>query len=395
MAPCLVSPSSDEPVLDIGAFAERILLFESYVLESARLSEVSSLVAAFGFDGVYQLVDSGVLVIYADAFAVGEGSLFKNDLPPAAFQLLHVRPQDPKRVVSEWLRPIMDIPGLSGKQAKRLKSLIGTRLQRAPPNAGQATLANTALDVVQKPALTRAAMEMELARVIGVSGEANALVECRITPESGQVYVVESNLSQRFQLPADVARQVEKKALLAVANLNHRIEWMDTFKALPAFNDTDVALFQTKLGYVAAALEGSNQQARLGRVLELAGIPNVGEAARAGTLDFARLLEVRASDEAKAFRDWLSRTDELGDEDIRKLLSGLSARMARAVNSPAGKVIRVLLGTAVGAAASGAVGAGLGTAAGLLDQFIWDALLPRRGPWTFVDDRIKSLLAVE
>ncbi len=47
--------------------------------------------------------------------------------------------------------------------------------------------------------------------------------------------------------------------------------------------------------------------------------------------------------------------------------------------------------TLIGACLDPALGAVSGLGFGLLDQFIWDRLLPQRGPWSVVGERFPSV----
>ena len=173
-------------------------------------------------------------------------------------------------------------------------------------------------------------------------------------------------------------------------NLNWQVERMKTFEAVVGFRDIDALLYDRKLGILAQPLllDGASQ---LTRVVSGAGLPDLGDAARGGKLDFGGLLELRDSDEAKEFRDWLRRADEYSDDDLRKLVDGLGARIARWVNAPVGRVLRVLVPTMIGACVEPTVGTATGAAFGLLDQFLWDRILPRRGPWSLVGEKFRSL----
>src|SRR5690606_25091919 len=48
-----------EPTLEVGAFVERLLVFDSVVLRSARLAEVEGLVEVFGPRATSRLIESG------------------------------------------------------------------------------------------------------------------------------------------------------------------------------------------------------------------------------------------------------------------------------------------------------------------------------------------------
>jgi hypothetical protein len=59
-----VDATVDLTHFDLGRFAERLLLFETYVLKSARLVEVPTLIQVFGTKEFTELLESGALVIH-------------------------------------------------------------------------------------------------------------------------------------------------------------------------------------------------------------------------------------------------------------------------------------------------------------------------------------------
>lgn len=79
------------PTLDVGAFAERILLFARNVLESAKLLELPAIVAACGYKGTCELIETGALNILSDICPVGESAASGSDLPPDAYKLVAIR----------------------------------------------------------------------------------------------------------------------------------------------------------------------------------------------------------------------------------------------------------------------------------------------------------------
>ncbi len=372
---------------DIGHFVERLLLFDGYVMESARLTEIPEIVAAFGYQGASQMIESGAVEIYCDAFSIGEGGPGRRHLPLGSYRFTTVRDADPKSTTSRWLQPIMSIPGLTHQEARRLKSLVGTHVKHSPPKAGLATLDGTRADLVGKPEIARQALGLELSRGNYPAVEQTEL-ELSLTHADG-VYTAESNVAELTGADARAAHLAIQRALLAVVRLNFTVEWMETFSAVSAFQFGDLPLYRSKLALVAQTLQGGQREVQLGRVADLAGLPDLAAAAKAGRVDYQRLLEVRSSDEARDFRKWLAGTDELQDEEVRKLVGGLGQKVRRVVQSPAGRVLRVLVPTAIDTAWGTGGVAGLGC--GLLDQFIWDRVLPNRGPWSFVDDEFPSL----
>lgn len=60
----------DHPVIDIGAFIENLILFDTFVLKSNGLKEFPPLVRLFGFSGVQELLKSNSLRLHCEMFTI-------------------------------------------------------------------------------------------------------------------------------------------------------------------------------------------------------------------------------------------------------------------------------------------------------------------------------------
>lgn len=379
---CLAN--SQEPALETGNFVERLLVFDEIVLKSNQLAEVEGVVQLFGSRGTTHLIESGVLAVHAEALTCGVRD--SSDSPGLDF--VTVRLADRKASASRWLQRIMSISGLNYREARKLKSVVGTHLLSAPDGFGAEARKETAVDLERRPELVQQALSMAIAEELDDSVDST---EAQISWKKGAgAYTWESNLAGAFRVTPQAEREIAKKVILGVGHLNEQLERMKTFEAVTGFRNQDVALYQQKVGALAPFPEARAKE-QLSRVVSLAGFPDVGVAARQGKLKCDRLLELRDSDEARAFRDWLRRADDVSDDELTKLLGGLSSRISRVVNAPSGRIMRVLLPTAALMGVDPAAATVAGAALGVLDQFIWDRLLPKRGPWSLVADEFPSL----
>jgi hypothetical protein len=135
---------------------------------------------------------------------------------------------------------------------------------------------------------------------------------------------------------------------------------------------------------VATIAASSNHEPRFERVLDIAGLP----AAQLGQtrIDAEKLLRIRESDECRAFRDWLSRTDSLSDAELKKRLTGVGTRICQVLNSKPGKAIRFVVSNGLGLL--GPIG---GLTAGAVDSFILDRLAPRDAVLAFLSESYQPL----
>src|SRR6266852_1457201 len=72
--------------LDIGGLIYRLLLFDTYVLYSVRLKEISAMVHEFGLSGTLELLSSGALELLCECAQFVEGQFNTPPAPPLTFQ---------------------------------------------------------------------------------------------------------------------------------------------------------------------------------------------------------------------------------------------------------------------------------------------------------------------
>ncbi len=172
-------------------------------------------------------------------------------------------------------------------------------------------------------------------------------------------------------------------------SFNKKIEQMKRHNALATFNEDDLPLLDDKLDFLIREVNPEAQRDRLRRVLTITGMPDIERAAGDGSLKIPRLLEVRESRECREFREWLSSVDSASDRDIQDRFGSLKARLSVLAHGTLGKTVRWLSSTALGSVPP--IGPVLGAAAGLLDTFLVDKVLPENGPVTFLRKEYPSV----
>ena len=206
-------------------------------------------------------------------------------------------------------------------------------------------------------------------------------------PEAG-VFEIETNIDKMFGLSIEQTHKTIGSGLMALGNVNYRLEVMNQVNALTGFDDSDLAIWQGKLGSVFEQARSREYAAeatveRLTRVLELKGFPALGEALSRGKLNLARLLEVRNDSKVDEFRRWLANVQAVPDEDLAARVNDLRARLSGLADSPAAKVVRFVVTTAVGLVPG--IGPIAGALLGALDMFALEKLLGKPGPVSFVN----------
>jgi hypothetical protein len=140
------------------------------------------------------------------------------------------------------------------------------------------------------------------------------------------------------------------------------------------------------LDFLADAVSSQTREHNFQRVIDVAGLPHFPT--DEGRINVERLLRIRESSEAREFRDWLGGIGQANEVEIRDRVEGLRAKAGAKVSSGAGKAMRFLVTTALGAVPHAIVPA---FAVGVFDQFVLDKLLPRSGITAFVNELYPSI----
>jgi hypothetical protein len=385
LAPVAIQAKDNTVIsVDLGSFVRRILLFDTYVLQSVWLNDVQLLRQSLGDSGLIQLFQSGALKLYCESFMIGETGRARADLRLAG--------NNKRLPLSSYSFSVLRVQGQQQKIESGL-ARFGSPLQNEA--------ANTLLFIDQQE-FTKQVFDGFYADLRGTSDIVKCAVEIElrslgIKPKRLKVEIEEiesedfkavHNLHSQYGLSEAKSHEVILKSLLAIGGLNQRFAEMMTHSALSGIRDNDLPLLQGKLNLVAAlAGDVSHSEKRLERVVALAGLPNpvFGET----RIDVDKLLGLRDSDECRAFRDWLAQSDSLSDKEIRERVKSLSSKIKLFLNTVPGKLTRFFV--SAGLSLAPGVGPVLGIGASVVDAFILDKLAPKDAIVSFLSDSYPSV----
>jgi hypothetical protein len=365
--------------VDLGAFVRRLLLFETYILHSGWLEDLALLTESFDESGLEQLLSEGALKLHCGVFAIGQTGQIRADLNFAdnnkrlplgsySFSSIRVHGRDEKieRSLSGFRSGLRD-------QARR-------NLVPIPEDFFSNVFEGFYSDIRSSPAGLDSSVRIRL-RKLGIKPKR---LKLRVEETSPEDFRVENNLSEEYGLSPTASHKLIEGALLAVGGLNQRFAEMMAFSALSGTGRDDLPILQGKLSLVANLVASVNHEQRFGRVLNIAGLPapKIGET----KIDAEKLLRVRESDECRAFRDWLGRTDSLSDRELAERLTGLSARIRQALNTRLGKHVRLVVSNGLGL-----LGPITGLTASAVDSFILERLAPRDAILAFLSESYQPL----
>jgi hypothetical protein len=385
--------ATDTVALDVGALVRRLLLFEQLTLQSTRLREIPQLLAALGYDGVKELLDSGAVRIYCDAVTVAqigqsdvlESRVKKGLLPRGSYSFSQVIPHDRKEYISGCFASVESDFNLPDRKRIRLKRLVAQSLTR-PLVDGNATIAGLEQDLMTNAPVVVESIAQVLARRLATKVSTRDF-ELRIDRLDDRDFRAETNIGPQFNLDESDVHEIVERGLLGVGGLNQRIEQMKAFDSLTGFEESELPLFESKLDFLAAQLDPSVQERRLNRVLTIAELPLPG--AQAQDIDVGRLLEIRESDACREMRAWLRSVDGQTDVELHDSFHKVREQLSRMFHGTTGRVARMAFGTGLGFVP--VVGAVAGAAYGGLDQFLLENVVPQPGPFSFLSREYPSI----
>lgn len=392
-------PGPDRSVaVDLGTLVRRLILFETVTIESIRLKEIPVLVGAFGAAGLRELLDSGAVRVICDAMVIGQIGQTAGlqttirrggPLPLGSIRLATVSSANRRDYLHGCLQEVHKAQ-IPMKAAKQLKAYLASKLLEYPRGAGQAGLDDTLFDLRNRPWEmwdgVRAMVRRETDTDPGPNPGSDFSAE-ELTHE-GDFRII-TDLGTRLGLPDGVEHRCVEGGVLAVAQLNQRINLMKNFEAVTGFKDDDVALFERKAAFVWSQMNPASQEGRLDRVIAIAGLPDLSTLPAGTAIRVDHLLRLRDSDECRQLRQWVRNIDSETDEQIEAEFGSIRAKLASITGGAPGRAVRFLVTTGVGQIPL--VGNIAGLALSAADSFLLDRIIGKRGPTTFLGRSYRSL----
>jgi len=373
--------------VDIGSLVRRLILFDKTIVKSVRLREVPTLVRTFHRAGFTQLVNSGLLRFTCDAtfLIVDVNRNGVRDLPPNHFSFGIASAKTDESILRSELKGLQGIPGLKDRDRSALEDIILGSLVSSPNTYGQDLLNQFDSDVrANIPALRLAVVERLKAEPAAGNFPFDDLL-VQVEETSHRVFHIKTSLTSHG-FTSEKSHELLQSSLLGVSNLDQRLADMQAYSAITGFLDHEAPLLFGRLSSVIAPLNPNAAEKQFERVIELADVPDFRPGQR---VDVERLLKARESAECREFREWLSSADSMNDEQIKEMVASIRSKIASLAGSTTGKVLRFATTTGVGLIP--VVGPIAGAAAGAIDSFLVDRVLPKSGVVAFLSESYPSL----
>jgi hypothetical protein len=372
--------------IDLAQLLSRLLFFDEVIVSSIRMRELPFLIKAFGVDGVDELLNLGVLKLSSDSVSIVTDiqQNRQRDLPLLQFSQGIVDIADRDKLITDGLHCLLQIPCLSNQRRSEMSDLVIAKVLKPSQDYGTELLAQVRTDLRGNVKLVKSILVKENPKLAGkVDG-----LEVHLEEVLPGIQRFRTNLKVLLHAEPEQEHAMLEKAVIAVSKLNQRIANMKEYNAISLFEEGDAPLLFGKIAGVVAQYDPRIEENSFLRVLEITEIP---EMLVSGTIKVKKLLEIRESVECREFRVWLSSTDQMNDAELKRLLKGVRARAASLIASPAGKVTRLAVNTALGLTAG--YGTLMALAEGALDSFLLEKLLPSAGALSFLSQSIPSIIS--
>ena len=402
IGPCYSQDDNkQEPTTDLATFILRLLLFDTYILESNKLKEFENIISYFGYGGAKEILNSGAIRIHSEAYAIGQtgqtGLGFRGKkkdgspkklLPLNSYSFDIIMHSGKKKIMHDDLQKIHSIKGITQKEAIKLKGLIAGNLVWYPEESARYILRQHLDDLRKNTPNLKKAILSKAKEKLGVSNVHEDFSLFVDVDEDDDVHI-SSDLSKTLSLDEQTIHKIVESALLAVGALNKRIETMRAFSAVTGFRENELSIFEEKVEFILNTVAPEPQEEKLNNILSWQQFPDLNTAIKSKRLNIETLLKVRESQECKEFRNWLWSCDSLEVEELKARLTSLSARLSLKMTGMPSKALRWFTTTGIGLEPH--IGLVAGPILGLLDTFLLDKFLPKSGVLTFLGRMYPSI----
>jgi hypothetical protein len=393
ISPCLIEDGT-KVTPNVPALFKRLLLFETYILQTVRFREFIPLVHTIGIHNVLALLNSGALQLELDPTQIvnigqlPDGPTYsrgKATLPllSYAFSILKV-PHYNEYLVRSLQQVHRELYGYVGAtELAKLETALLNALQAVPENTGLMAGRGHDADLHANSPVLRKALALLLLKTKGLS-VLESQITFRVIPLDDTDFRTESNLAT-FGLSTEEQHRIVERALLANGGLNSRIENMSNYNALSGFIDADLPLFSGRLDVLTAALSPGDRAKTFARVVRIRELPSFDLVQPDHGFDVERFLEVRASKECSEFRTWLRSVGQATDEEIHERVNTARTRLGPYVHGTTGKAVRIAISFVTGLIPA------LGFAWSVVDSYLLERVFPVSGPTVFLSRHYRSL----
>jgi len=390
IAPCAVSIRENNGIkFNLKSFINRLIIFDTYILQSARLKEIPLFIRYFGYDGTKKLLSSNSIKLNYDIMAVGQlerksksmGVEVKT-LPKYCYEFSVIKVMDKFNDKNITLDSIRSISGLKLKEKLELEDLVNGATFPCLEKFGAKALNQMYYDLRNEEALIKKSINAVFLKDTGIEIN-DSDYSIKIHQIGSDHFKVDNNLASKVNISEEKVHKLIESALLSIGRLNIRFEEMEYFSAMSGFINSEIGFPQNKLMFLLSKVNPNKIENNINRIVDLK-FPDIDFENK--KIDICRLLEIRQSPECIAFRDWIGNIDTLTDKEIQDQMSSFNSKLPSWLRARDGTALKFLAKTLIGSLYPPA-----GLAVGVLDQFVFDKVIPKNGPIMFINNMYPSI----
>ena len=380
----VLSAEGEVTGVDLEGLVRRLLLFDTYVLVSVRLTEFPFLTKLLGYGPLRDLLSANLIEIRCECVQlaqIAQSGMFGDPvLPPLWFKFNWIDAHDKNKYVHDCLQDMHGISDLKHKDLLKLKRAIVDAIRPLPSDIRPQLFPEFRNELLNNPKIVKKSVELVIHKRLGLE---NVPFSLELRGESDDTFRAVTDLSERLSTSEIESHQIIQLGIMGVAGLSQAIGEMKAYSALSGFRDDELPLFRHKLDFLADVASSESKERNFQRVVDVAGIPHFS--GEDGTINVEKLVKIRESSEAREFRDWLGGIGTATDSEITEQVSSLRRLAGLKASSETGKAMRFLVTNAAGFFPP------IGIPLGVFDQFLLDRLLPRSGIAAFVNELYPSI----
>jgi hypothetical protein len=283
---------------------------------------------------------------------------------------------------------LQSVTGLKNNERNAIEEAVWNSLVRPPDSFGTDLLKQVDFDLRSNSPALRAGIIRQLREESDQAHLDGNLLEINVDEPRERVFHIKTRIAKDFGLSSEATHLLLQRSVTALVNLNQRLAEMEAYSALTGFLESEAPLLFGKLAGIISPQNPTPAEEQFKRVIEIAEVPDFKPGQK---IDVEKLLKIRDSSECRDFRKWLSTAEDISDDEIRAQAGGMRNKLASLTSSSGGKVVRLAAATLIGNIP--VAGLLLGPAAGAVDSFIVDRVLPHSGIYAFLTDIYPSLFS--
>ena len=380
--------TSPSGAFDPATFVESILLFDEIILSNP--SKIAEIVDAIGNEGFIALLESGTVCVLGGGF-IAQGKydyqspgFFANRKSIRrplnfGFETIFVDTNDPANKSTEERLKI---------EVDKAKDIGKYDDHDIDPIFDAVCATNRGIDPYSLKQLEGFREDVENKQDYVVGLLLDGLVKHARIPihvlnwsmdvrqEEEGIFRVETNIGALVGLSDVQLHNLLKITFFEISGTYLQLERMRQVNAASGLSDVQANIVRKRLDFLSRLYATSDQRGAFAKIIEFADVPRLEIGAH---FDAFELLELRNSDEARAFRDWIQGATDLSEAEIEGLLRDWKGKVGESLKTKRAGVIKWLASTGLGALTF----PGAGGAVTLADRYL-KKHFPGRGPIGFI-----------